>query len=314
MIKLYREIVERMLLCVQYAKAKGVSPRQLWNYRQDEWANSEIRNRDGDLPPDPIYSSTSYNGMGSEETWDALVSQVTAQLKSDSSTSGDASLVDTVIDLLQAPYGRNVVSGKTLVALRKALLLPEELAVFQAMARQREHNCGGCAKPLGNGEMVTIYRGGNDTHVRCVRCMVPVMTGCPQCSGYVPLGTKIGNYIKKRATCGGCLPDTPEDGGVYVPGDIPPPPPTIHPAPAPTLRTITRIWEEELGRPLAGPEQPRRHTVIPTRLPRNQRATNLTFRDFIAAQDNLQAATGAQTTAAPAAPANQPLHPLVEDE
>lgn len=96
----------------------------------------------------------------------------------------DATLVDTMVEILQSSFARNCLSGSGLRALREALLIPDEVAGLRDKLAA-ESACAGCGHQFVAGEMATINREAGQTSVRCTRCARPSFVAQSGADGHV---------------------------------------------------------------------------------------------------------------------------------
>jgi hypothetical protein len=200
MIKLSRAVVERMVLLCVYSK------------RHDYRCNDMLEQ--GLSIPLPkkenqrrvLHHVYEVEGLVSEKNnWDFLLSEmIDALLSAPGTTSHHGSLIDQIVELLKEPYSRNVLSGKTLNALRRAILLPEEMAKV-AEAFRKELACAACGKTFVNTEMA-IFEAGPPVAFFCTRCTIPSFAACKvssNCDGVSPLDQKaLAKAIGNKPDCG----------------------------------------------------------------------------------------------------------------
>lgn len=112
-----------------------------------------------------------------------LKQEILDQLLRPLSSSEEATLVDRMVDILQSPHGRNVLAGKTLQALRKALLTGDELRGLEERLDRLNTHCAACGKEITYGEVVTFYidsLGGRPAQgaIFCAHCKRPTRVAC----------------------------------------------------------------------------------------------------------------------------------------
>jgi len=91
----------------------------------------------------------------------------------------DQDIIDLVVTQLQLPWIDNMTSMRKLKALRRALLLPEELNKLREVMNEQEFHCPSCGSTFQIGEMCTITK--SDTgglRVVCAHCTVPTSVSC----------------------------------------------------------------------------------------------------------------------------------------
>jgi hypothetical protein len=112
-----------------------------------------------------------------------LKQELLDQLLRPLSSAEEATLVDRMVNILQSPHGRNVLAGKTLQALRKALLTGEELRGLEERLDRLNSHCAACGKEISYGEVVTFYidslagRPGQGA-IFCAHCKRPTRVAC----------------------------------------------------------------------------------------------------------------------------------------
>lgn len=130
------------------------------------------------------------------ETFEGLM-----KAEKEGSSQGDGDLLETVIEILQHAYGRNVISGSTLTALRDALLLPQERTKLLTRTSKMEGYCGNCGVLLHNGDMCTYSNDGYGPYIVCLKCKHPSTQPCAQCTKSVPLDKSIVRALRNMPAC-----------------------------------------------------------------------------------------------------------------
>lgn len=191
MIRLYRAMVEQLLMAVMYLQDRGV--------KADDATAVILKHfkTRGDMN----VVRTTYNNGVSFHDWTAIIEQLRDVLggPSDQHTD-DSRLVDTIVRILQLPHARNILSGKTYNALKKALLMPDELGKLLD-AKRLEAGCVECGHTFEEGEVATVHFDG-DYVFKCVLCYIPTLTRCSVCGeGNAPLSDKVRQLLG-RTNCG----------------------------------------------------------------------------------------------------------------
>lgn len=215
MIKLPRVVVERLVLACLYFRTRDYNCYEVLedglgaNMKGMKWAQRDVL-------------TNIYNGdvlTRAESTWEYLLGQMVEALgvRGADGTAHHPALIDTIVDILQQPHSRSALSGRTLQALRRAVLLPEEMTKFSESARKELH-CGSCGKALVSGEMVTFQEGNEGPGFFCTRCTRPAFVACHagdgKCDGFSPLDRKMLDKSIGKPDCGhhnpaGAAPDNP---------------------------------------------------------------------------------------------------------
>ena len=98
-------------------------------------------------------------------------------------------LIDLLVEVLCNPMQRHILAGRTLKALRKALLTFDERNGLEEKISRAHTHCGSCGHELQSGEMLTIRSKFEDGKLEwvlaCTRCVLPHYfacrsTGCDQ--------------------------------------------------------------------------------------------------------------------------------------
>ena len=154
----------------------------------------------------------------------------------------EVDLIDTIVSMLQLPYGRNVIGGETLRKLRNAILNPEELQKFKTRVLSGELCCGDCGKTLTNYEMVTFVKDNNSVRFLCTNCVTPRVKACPSsnrdCEAVEIPAKILGQLNKVSSKCKVCSPKVEDIVRIAEGTPIPIEVPTITEAlPAPRITT-----------------------------------------------------------------------------
>lgn len=249
MIRLYRIMVEQLLMAVVYLHHGGYRPADVYGavvrYGKE-------RGEDGSI----FRELRNYGGL---DTWTELIDKLTLLLRESHQnlmTARDGDLIDTVVRILQLPHARNNLTGKTLDSLRKAILMPDELGKVLDIKRL-ESCCGHCGHPFGDGEMATAHIDGGCVFM-CVRCFSPTVMRCNLCKdGISYVADKLKMFMGK-ITCGCNKKPTHTQEGEPI-REVQPPAPQAQPTRHRPIATPRITWQAEDGRlppPPARPEPP----------------------------------------------------------
>lgn len=186
-MRMLRTVVEQMYIHLLYSLDSGHTRRAMRDYAINNWRRAHTS---GPWTRDRVSAALSslrdIENLG-EEWLDTgpLVDLVATQINQSSSQArGDrreGDLIDTIVNILGLNYSGSRVGGDTLRELRRAILLPEEIAKFTAKARATELFCGMCGRQLDNMESVTVYRDGGSAAVACINCLYPERIACSDC-------------------------------------------------------------------------------------------------------------------------------------
>lgn len=125
-----------------------------------------------------------YDNMTGSMSVEQVIESLVESLKS--SNEGDVTLVEKMVEILQLPNQSNVLSGATLIELRRALLNSRELNGLEERLKNAHLHCGECGKELRSGEVVVIRVGGIGHHdtsrFSCSACRIPQWIACGKSS------------------------------------------------------------------------------------------------------------------------------------
>lgn len=199
MIKLTRGVVERVMLLSFFLKERG--------YDLQTVLEEAIRYK-SNLKRETTLREIYQEGLrheGSNADWDSFMLNLKEQLEQgQTSTAHHPGLIDLMVDVLQAPHSRNVLAGKTLNLLRKAMLFPEEMSkVGEAILKEK--SCASCGKAFNEREVCTAGQTENGGMAFfCSRCISPVFAACKhtECDGAAEIDSKIIAKLFDKCDCG----------------------------------------------------------------------------------------------------------------
>jgi hypothetical protein len=127
-----------------------------------------------------------------------------AQIKEErDQPKADATLIDTLVDVLQLPYLRNLITPEMVKSLRRAILVPSEAMGLAERLRKRESGCVRCGHTFRSHEMAVAYRNPGDEGMvfYCHRCIQPDLVACQHqdCNQAVPMRNA---YVRKNVSKG----------------------------------------------------------------------------------------------------------------
>lgn len=199
MIKLTRGVTERVVLLSLFLKERGYDLvtvlEEAIRYKSSFKKETTLRD---------IYAE-GLRHEGIVQNWDALLQYLKDELDAASPiTSHHPALIDLLVDTLQSPYCRNVLAGKTLNQLRKAMLFPEEMSKV-GESIQKEKSCGNCGKTFCERELAVATQTENGGMVfYCAHCANPVFSACQAagCDNSGEIDGKIMAKLLGKCDCG----------------------------------------------------------------------------------------------------------------
>lgn len=202
MIKISQAVAERLVLVCLYLRN-----REYGCYAMCEEALG-IHPRDF-KPKEVLRDIFEGNGLTRDECdWSFILGQLAEGLQEKGgNTDHQPALIEIIVQALQQPNSRSVLSGRTLLELRRAVLFPEEMSKVAESIRKELH-CTNCGKLLHDGEMITFSsdRGGDGTNLFCTRCTIPTKAACRAgagCENASPLDSKmVTKAMGTKPDCG----------------------------------------------------------------------------------------------------------------
>lgn len=191
MFKVYKQLLEEFYVLLAYMKTQGLSIKGARASLSARYTNLPGKHQnmaytilrspqlDEYRDPDHIF----------EELHDILASP---------SRSQDGDLIDLMVKILQLPHVRNIISGDTLAALRRGLLLPNEMGGLIERLRKRSMSCMNCAHEFGHYEalvMLPAIEGRNESALYCLACYKPALVMCKSCGKGAVLSEKVRNSL-----------------------------------------------------------------------------------------------------------------------
>jgi len=199
MVRMYRYMGERTLMALSFLKGAVNQPdKTITNY------GLQYRRNMGNEDPlarifydhfdcDPPYGTP----FKLEDLIQNLQEQVLQLKQNENEETG--SLIERAVNILGLPYARNQLSGRTIDTLRRALLLPQELANTGTALTQRELSCVSCGRTMRGGEMASIHIDHGTMSLMCFQCFQPTFVACRNCGEAAPIDRK---FWKKNFDCG----------------------------------------------------------------------------------------------------------------
>lgn len=243
MIRVYKEFLEKAMVCLAYLKLTGIELRDAASYAQDRGRSLEgLVNHDRLVTASySILKGASASGVS--DSVDEMLALMDKQLEQHGGDLGEqkyADLIDVMVNVLQLPYLRSNFNSKRLEQMKRALLLPDELNALKVNLKKKERYCMGCNHQFKNGESVVYSMGdGGDPGLLCTTCLQPQWIRCQRCEGWVPLTEKDRGFFRRKFNCG-----QHAEGGLATPAGNP--------------------IDVEEGLPPWGPPEPTPYRVTPT--------------------------------------------------
>lgn len=115
-------------------------------------------------------------------------------------TDSHKDLIDTIVQILQLPYADARFTPKVITALRKAVLLPEEILNFNSEIQKQELCCYKCNKPFTAFESATAVKVGTSMAFGCNACTPPATIRC-RCGKPKNTSDAFRRRVKKETVC-----------------------------------------------------------------------------------------------------------------
>lgn len=209
MVKLPNQMGKQIIALLTSVKDSGKALSSYRDYMFANWRPERVALR-ADLKPSVRNAVASAHGnwrrddeVSLDDMFDILGAQVNA-------APNDSSLIiDRVAEILLAPHAREMLSARTLEALRRAVLNSNELTGLEERLATGETHCVGCQKTFQSGETTTLFHEPNNrgilkTQLYCTKCLSPSYMACSSsgCTEAVPLSSKqLGFFAKKNSEC-----------------------------------------------------------------------------------------------------------------
>jgi hypothetical protein len=220
MLRFYKNMVDQLLCSLLYLRDKisesgeEITPEKIREYCLNNW----YRGSDSSSPSRKIRGAV-YNFINADEdssyniNVNKLIEEIADQLNS-TNPNEDATIIDSIVRILRLPLSDNILAGRTLDQLRKAILLPEEVRGLTDRLNDIELSCASCGAKLIQGEMVVLrkkYTAKNNC-IMCLRCSTPTTVGCKQihndtvyngtvCEGHAHLSKRFITSLRKLQKC-----------------------------------------------------------------------------------------------------------------
>lgn len=199
MVKITREMAERLLCLLAYVHAYCQHPEGEAVNKGYQVARDMVTDRGH--KPNRTLQHTAVRGLDAKHIQpDDLFNELVAALHD--YEEGASNIISSMVDILSGSNNMNSMVGENIRALRRAILLPSEMAKVQEMLR-KEMRCLHCASPLVNGQMVTATdRQGDGMGFYCTTCYAPTSIACGSgCNDVAPIDDGIMHNMIRKAKC-----------------------------------------------------------------------------------------------------------------
>ena len=208
MLRFYRRFAAQIYLILLHYRDRGGSWNDCIRYTKEYWNHydpSVLRHH----TIESVGLAASINeDMDSEgENIDDLINHLISQLTVRESEVKDKTLIDAIVETLKLPFVGSVLAGNTLQSLKKAILVPDELAGLQERLAQKELHCSNCGHRFINGEMVSIHgtgTGRSNPQLYCTSCYTPGYSVCNYCKTTKPFSKAVTKLLGRIHQCEQC--------------------------------------------------------------------------------------------------------------
>jgi len=161
--------------------------------------------RRGIIPPDTARALERYMG-GDYGQLGSIVNSMTAQLEAEGEgqTGGEKKLIDVLVEIVQNPYGKSLLSAQTYQSLKTALLIPKEAFGLADRLHKKEYACFLCGTLLQPNVVGTLKQDGyGNVGLVCAECVPPTFTVCSHedCTCMVPLPSGTVKMFDRGLQC-----------------------------------------------------------------------------------------------------------------
>jgi hypothetical protein len=198
MIRMYRRDAQLLLILLICFKEEGGDFNALLD-RADALTRQDGRTGVGWQEVVWALRNDELSGTTLDELIDVLASAVRDHRHG---VKGDANLVDAIVDVIQLPFSRNILAGRNMQDLRRAVLVPSEAVGLADRLKKKETQCASCGHIFQHRELVVPASDSASQVLYCFRCLEPDYVSCQHsgCNNVVPVG-KV--YVRKNASKGG---------------------------------------------------------------------------------------------------------------
>lgn len=203
-IRMYKDVAKLALLSWAYLRDSGVDVNNVVNFARKDGNLRTFKSDDECRQLRDIATSLAGEGFQYEFNLNQLIEELAEQIQKAESPNADGRLIDEIVRILKFPFVRNRLSREQINGLKRAILMPDEVAVINNELRPLEMMCADCGAALHSGEMVTLMlqEGRNpDRYVFCVRCQPPEIMPCQNCREVHPLSKGMQQSISKGPKC-----------------------------------------------------------------------------------------------------------------
>ena len=184
MIRVYKDTAKFMFLCWMWMREQGADVGSLNQYFRNGARKPRDRN-EGDRAQ-AFRNQLNESGFGYEANLSDMIQEMGEQIAKADSPNADASIIDEIVRILRLPYARNNINADHLKLLKRAILMPDEVAALNASLNDIEGRCTACNRVFSSGEMVTYQkdeqrRGDTTPSIYCTICVPPDFARCGEC-------------------------------------------------------------------------------------------------------------------------------------
>jgi hypothetical protein len=260
MIRQYRIFMARVFMALLYIRHRsGVSLKDIMNYTTG-LAGSGGRNKILKCNEQLLRSEPGLASASLDQMLEELAEQLSGSSGSSEDRASDGDLIDQLVFILGLPFIRNVLSADVIQDLRRALLIPAEMAPLVERLKTREWSCFRCQHIFVYGEMITIGGDGHEIVLICSRCQRPKLMSCDHCVRQARFSAKFVKTLGTLVDCGGhpeassetvtpAKPDYEVEAVRFRSSRAVPHPPPASPPPVSVRQYMDLITLTDFGRP-----------------------------------------------------------------
>lgn len=209
MIKIPNQMGRQFVALLAYTRDSGKALSAYRDHFFANWRRDRLETRNELTPAMRQGAAAAQDNWSrdNEVSLDEMFSTLGLQL---SGREGDSSLIiDRVAEILTSPHAKQMLAGKTLEALKRAVLNPQEITGLDERLQAAEVHCTACHKVFTSGEVITMFheptnRGILKPQLYCTKCLGPsyLACSCVGCNEAVALTNKqLAFFAKKNGEC-----------------------------------------------------------------------------------------------------------------
>lgn len=203
LIRTFKEYVALSTLALMVCRDRGYSMYDLVK-RGGNGEFPDISGSEHDRPAARAsYTLLQGGQFAQNRNLNGVIAEMGEQVLANPHHSSEGAVIDAVIQILNLPYARNRIGSDALKSLRRALLLPDEVAKLRDTLSKKESVCVNCRRKLEPNELVTFnYAEDGNAALYCIKCVRPEVIPCHGCGETATIGQRLKSVIK--ATCLTC--------------------------------------------------------------------------------------------------------------